>query len=54
MMVGKRKVSEIRNNLYDTNEILCLLEGNEELSAFEFVCKCILNVNPENIADVFE
>lgn len=48
------KVKETKNNVFDTNEILWLLDGNENLSALEFVCKCILNVEPENISSVLE
>lgn len=50
----KRRVNEIRNNVFDTNEILWLLEGNEDMPALEFVCRYILEVEPENISDVFE
>lgn len=50
----QRKVNEIRNNIFDTNEILWLLEGNEDMPALEFVCRYILEVEPENISDVFE
>lgn len=50
----KRKVCDMRNNLFTTNEILELLEGNEEMTALEFVCKCILGVKPENIDKVLE
>lgn len=50
----QRKVSEMRNNLFDTNEILELLDGNEDITALEFVCRYILEVKPENISDVFE
>lgn len=54
MQNTKRKVSETRNNVFDTNEILWLLEGNEEMTAFEFVCRCILGVEPEHISDVLK
>lgn len=50
----QRKVNEIRNNLFDTNEILWLLEGNEDMPALEFVCRYILEAEPENISDVLE
>lgn len=50
----KRKIKELFNNGYDTEEILWLLEGHENMSALEFVCKCILNVEPENFESVFE
>lgn len=50
----QRKVNEIRNNLFDTNEILWLIEGNEDMPALEFVCRYILEVEPENISDVLE
>lgn len=50
----KRKVCDMRNNLFTTNEILDLLEGNEDMTAFEFVCRCILEVEPENISKVLE
>lgn len=54
MQISKRKVSETRNNLYDTNELLELLEGHEDMSAFEFVCRYILETEPENISNVLE
>lgn len=53
-MNGKRKIKDIYNNCYATDEILWMLEGNEKLSAFEFVCKNILNIEPESFLDVFE
>ena len=36
------------------NEILWLLDGNEDITALEFVCRYILEVEPETISDVFE
>lgn len=54
MQNAKRKVCDMRNNLYDTNELLELLEGHEEMSAFEFVCRYILETEPENISNVLE
>lgn len=53
-MQTKRKVCDMRNNLYDTNELLELLEGHEDMSALEFICRYILEVEPENISDVLE
>ena len=50
----QRKVNETRNNVLDTNEILWLLDGNEDITALEFVCRYILEVEPETISDVFE
>ncbi len=50
----QRKVNETRNNVFDTNEILWLLDGNEDITALEFVCRYILEVEPETISDVFE
>ena len=50
----QRRVNETRNNVFDTNEILWLLEGNENVSALVFVCRYILEVEPETISDVFE
>ncbi len=47
-------VCDMRNSLYDTNELLELLEGHEDMSAFEFVCRYILETETENISDVFE
>lgn len=54
MQNTKRKVSAMRNNLYDTNELLELLEGHEDMTAFEFVCRYILETEPENISNVLE
>lgn len=54
MQNTKRKVNETRNNLYDTNELLELLEGHEDMTALEFVCRYILEVDPENISNVLE
>lgn len=54
MQISKRKVNDMRNNLYDTNELLELLEGHEDMTAFEFVCRYILEVEPENILDILE
>lgn len=54
MQISKRKVNDMRNNLYDTNELLELLEGHEDMSALEFVCRYILEVDPENISNVLE
>ena len=48
------RVNETRNNVFDTNEILWLLDGNEDITALEFVCRYILEVEPETISDVFE
>ena len=48
------RVNEKRNNVFDTNEILWLLDGNEDITALEFVCRYILEVEPETISDVFE
>ena len=53
-MTNARKVSEKSCNLFDTNEILELLEGNEEMTALEFVCRYILETEPENINKVLE
>lgn len=50
----QRKVNETRNNVFDTNEILWLLDGNEDITALEFVCRYILEVEPETISDMFE
>ena len=50
----KLKLKDEYNNLFDTDEILWLLKGNEDLTALEFVCKYILIVNPEKIYKVFE
>ena len=50
----QRRVNETRNNVFDTNEILWLLDGNEDITALEFVCRYILEVEPETISDVFE
>ena len=50
----QRKVNETRNNVFDTNEILWLLDGNEDITVLEFVCRYILEVEPETISDVFE
>lgn len=50
----QRRVNETRNNVFDTNEILWLLDGNEDITALEFVCRYILEVKPENTSDVFE
>lgn len=54
MQNTKRKVSAMRNNLYDTNELLELLEGHEDMTAFEFVCRYILETEPEKISNVLE
>lgn len=54
MQNTKRKVCDTRNNLYDTNELLELLEGHEDMTAFEFVCRYILETEPENISNVLE
>ena len=48
------RVNEKRNNVFDTNEILWLLDGNEDITALEFVCRYILEVEPETNSDVFE
>ena len=54
-MAGRKLVlSEACNNVFDTEEILWLLKGNEKMTAYEFVCKQILNVKPDSILDVFE
>lgn len=53
-MDGKRKVKPLFNNGFDTEEILYLLEGNEEMSALDFVCKFIVNVEPKDLPSVFE
>lgn len=50
----KLKLKGSFNNIYDTDEILWLLKGSENMSAFDFVCKQILNVEPKNIFDAFE
>lgn len=42
------------NNVFDTAEILWLLKGNESLSALDFVCKYIVNINPEHLMNAFE
>ena len=57
MTDGRNKKLQLKdecNNIYDTDEILWLLKGNENLSAYEFVCKCILNLNPKSIFDIFD
>lgn len=48
------RLKESFNNQYDTDELLWLLRGNENLTAKEFICKYILNVAPENMINVFE
>lgn len=48
------RLKEEHNNVFDTDEILWLLKGSENISAKEFVCKKILCINSENIMDVFE
>ena len=53
-IVMQRKVNETRNNVFDTNEILWLLKGNEKMTALKFVCRYILQVEPEHITDVLE
>lgn len=56
MINGKNKtgIKENYNNLYDTDEILWLLQGNEELTAYDFVCQHILNIDKKNISEIFE
>ena len=52
MEKGKR-IKDMYNNVFETEEILWLLEGRKKMSAFDFVCECILNIKPENFEDVF-
>ena len=57
MIDGKNKKLRLKdayNNIFDTDEILWLLKGNENLTAFEFVCQCILNIDSSKIYDIFE
>lgn len=57
MTNGNKKVLQIKdsyNNLYDTDELLWLLKGNENITAKEFICKKILNIEQGNLMDVFE
>ncbi len=53
-MQRKLQLKESMNNIWETEEILWLLKGNEKMNAQEFVCRYMLNVKPENIMDVFE
>lgn len=57
MVSGTRRhlrLKDTYNNLFDTDEILWLLKGNESISALDFVCGKLLNVSPEHLMDVFE
>lgn len=57
MINDNKKVLQIKgsyNNLYDSDELLWLLKGNENITAKEFICKKVLNIEPENLMDVFE
>lgn len=53
-MAKKLKLKDTYNNCFDTDEILWLLKETENMSAFDFVCKKILNIEPQNIFEVFE
>lgn len=48
------KLKEEHNNIFSTDEILWLLKGNEQVSAFDFVCKFIANIEPEKFHTMFE
>lgn len=54
MQYERSRVKETKNNIFDSNEIWELLKGNEDMSAFEFVCRYILEVEPERISEAFE
>lgn len=50
----EKYVKDICSNVFDANEIVWLLKGREDMTAYDFVCECILNVAPENISAVLE
>ena len=50
----KLRLKQEYNNVWDTDEILWLLKGNENLTAFEFVCKCILERDPSKLYEMLE
>ena len=57
MVDGSKKTLRLKgeyNNVYDTDELLWLLKGNENMTAKEFVCKYILNINSRDMMNLFE
>ena len=50
----KLRLKKAYNNVFDTDEILWLLKGNESMSALDFVCKNLVNIAPEHLMDAYE